>query len=117
MIIQHVVVSSRRCFICYFVHVALLLQRYHGRSICRWDGLPGPDVILEQTYYKKHWEAHWKWLIKFLKHDKYIKVDGKAMLIVYRAHDVPGFSKMIEYWQQLAKGAGAYPHYARQQGH
>lgn len=73
---------------------------------CRWDGLPGPDVILEQTYSKEHWRAHWNWLVKFFNHERYILVEGKPMLVMYRVHDVPAFEEMTIYWRQLAVQAG-----------
>lgn len=78
-------------------------------GICRWDGLSGPNVILEQTYSRDHWKAHWLWLVKFFKHKNYILVDGKPMLILYRVWEVPNLQDLLQLWRKLAVDAGRFP--------
>ena len=72
----------------------------------RWDGLAGPDMILEQTYDPKHWEAHWQWMLPFFKHKNYIRVDNKPMLVLYRPHEVPDLSELLTSWRQRAIESG-----------
>ena len=63
-------------------------------------------MILEQTYSEEHWKSHWDWLLDFFKHEKYITVEGKPMLILYRPHEVPRLSSLVQFWHSLAKQAG-----------
>ena len=48
----------------------------------RWDGFDrGNDgaTLLAQTYDEVDWEPHFRWLLRFLTHRNYIRVDGKPM--------------------------------------
>lgn len=65
-----------------------------------WDGRT-KDVIMPQEYgSEREWDEHIKYLIKAFKDDRYIKdSNGKPILIIYRAENIPNFDIMIKYWQ------------------
>ena len=72
----------------------------------RWDGLDGSEVYLKQTYKSNSWDAHWKWLLQFFRHEKYILVDNKPLLLLYRASDIPSLQALLKRWRVLALRAG-----------
>lgn len=65
------------------------------------------EVILPQFYGgEKEWKEHFDYLLPFLKDDRFIKVDGKLLVVIYRAEVIPDLNKMLDYWNRLAKEAG-----------
>lgn len=64
-------------------------------------------VIMPQFYgEKKEWLEHWKYLLQFFRDDRYIKIDGKPVLIIYRPESIECLSEMLQYWRELAFEAG-----------
>lgn len=63
-----------------------------------WDG--GDKEILMPQYYgdKSDWEKHIKYLINFFKDERYIKVDNKPMMVIYRTGNIDDCDEMIQYW-------------------
>lgn len=70
-----------------------------------WDGLD-KEVLLHQEYGFEDDTAHIKHLISYFKDDRYIKVDGKPMFIIYRPSFFPDIEKTISIWREAVKGAG-----------
>jgi len=70
----------------------------------RWDKKPAHPVKISQTYGNpKEWEEHFYFLLKFFRHPKYICVDGKPMIIIYRpGHMKSMFQPMMALWKHLA---------------
>jgi len=66
------------------------------------------DVILkEQTYGdEQDWRKHFFYLLDFFKDERYIKVDGKPMMILYNPLGVTEFPEMMRLWQRLARENG-----------
>src|SRR5258706_10474827 len=54
----------------------------------RWDG-EDQEVLLGQNYAQDDDTAHIQWLIKAFHDRRYIKINGKPLLIVYRAQLFP----------------------------
>lgn len=70
-----------------------------------WTGKK--TVIMPQFYgEKKEWLEHWKYLLQFFRDDRYIKIDGKPVLIIYRPESIECLSEMLQYWRELAFEAG-----------
>jgi len=71
----------------------------------RWSGEDN-DILLSQEYGDStEWREHFEYLLPFFQHHKYIKLDNKPVLIVYRiAHGklVELFEPMAKLWNQLA---------------
>jgi hypothetical protein len=61
------------------------------------------ETLLKQEYGdKKDWMAHFKYLSKFFKDKRYIKVDNKPVFILYKSYQIDNLDAMIKYWNYLA---------------
>lgn len=68
-----------------------------------WDG-GNKEIIMPQDYGdKKNWEKHFNYLLNFFKDERYIKKDGKPILVIYRPALIPVLKEMLECWNILAK--------------
>jgi len=70
-----------------------------------WDG-DDKSILLEQKYALEDDESFISSLIPYLKDSRYIKVNGKPLLLVYRAKALPEPKKMINKWRTLVKEYG-----------
>ncbi|MDY4788226.1 MAG: glycoside hydrolase family 99-like domain-containing protein [Bacilli bacterium] len=63
-----------------------------------WHG-QNNRVLKEQKYPGKNdWEAHFMYLLKFFKDERYIKEDNKPMLYIYKPCEIPDYNEMLEYF-------------------
>lgn len=63
----------------------------------RWDG-NDDDILLEQVYSAEDALAFIRYLIPFFKDSRYIKVNLRPMLFVYRPGSFPDTKQYIEIW-------------------
>lgn len=64
-------------------------------------------LLLDQQYGdEESWTQHFNYFLPFFKDDRYIKVDGKPLLLIYRTSLVSCLNKMVECWRKLAKENG-----------
>lgn len=64
-------------------------------------------VLIPQFYGgEKEWKEHFDYLLKFFKDSRYIKEDGKPLLVIYRAEVIEHLNEMLDYWSELAKENG-----------
>lgn len=63
-------------------------------------------VLAEQIYSDEDTDAHFRHLLPAFRDDRYIKVDGRPVFMVYKPLALPDAKKFIERWQQLAREAG-----------
>ena len=64
-------------------------------------------LIYRQDYSDKaEWRRHFDYLLQFFKDERYIKKDGKPLLVIYEIANIPKMNDMIDYWQQLARENG-----------
>lgn len=64
-------------------------------------------VLIEQHYGdKKEWKTHFEYLLPFFHDDRYIRVNGQPLFILYRPELIPDLNKMLDYWQELALQSG-----------
>lgn len=64
-------------------------------------------VLIEQRYGgREEWKAHFEYLLPFFQDDRYIKVDGKPLFVLYRPELIPDLNEMLDYWQELAGQEG-----------
>lgn len=68
------------------------------------------DIIFSQDYSdEKDWDEHFNYFLSYFKDDRYIKINGKPLLIIYqnpRQDNRKYYVKMLDYWNDLAKKNG-----------
>ena len=72
-----------------------------------WDGKE-QDVLIKQNYNEDEdgWKKHFDYLLQFFMDDRYIKHDGKPMLLIYKPQLITNGKDMLKYWRKLAVEAG-----------
>ncbi len=71
-----------------------------------WHGTPN-EVLIEQTYPgSEDYEAHFYAVLDAFMDDRYIKIDGKPVFIVYYPYGLPEPQRFTESWQELAVRSG-----------
>ena len=64
-------------------------------------------IELAQEYgTEADWERHFAYLLPFFRDRRYIKHDGKPLLLIYRAASIPEFDGMIGFWRRRATESG-----------
>lgn len=64
-------------------------------------------VLMSQTYgNKEDWKKHFDYLCPFFEDDRYIKIEGKPLFIIYRPELIKTLRPMIELWNTLAREKG-----------
>lgn len=62
-----------------------------------------PTMLLKQTYGdEEEWKAHFEYLLPYLSDSRYIKHNGKPLLIIYDPNDIPNLKERLEYINKLA---------------
>ncbi|VVO54553.1 hypothetical protein PS874_00337 [Pseudomonas fluorescens] len=74
----------------------------------RWDGNE-QEILLGQVYSKEDASAFIKYLIPFFKDERYIKIDGRPVLFVYRPSAMEHVEEYMNIWaaECLSQGVGA----------
>lgn len=61
------------------------------------------EVLIAQTYgNKEDWKDHFYYLLPFLKDHRYIRIDEKPVIVIYRPELIPTLQEMLEFWQEMA---------------
>jgi O-antigen biosynthesis protein len=68
----------------------------------RWDG-EEHDILIEQNYSSENDLALIQDLKKYITDKRYIKVDGKPIVIVYRPALLPDFQKTADIWRNYCR--------------
>lgn len=71
----------------------------------RWDGRVS-DILIGQDYDKVPATEFIEDVMEFLKDDRYMRIDGKAILAVYRIGQLPKHRDVIRYWRRRAREEG-----------
>ena len=73
-----------------------------------WDGFTNAKEILMPQEYggEEEWIQHYKYLGQFFKHKKYIKKDGKPVIVIYNPSEIKERGKMFSCWRKMAKEDG-----------
>jgi lipopolysaccharide biosynthesis protein len=67
-----------------------------------WDG-GEKQILIKQDYSYEDDMNHIKYLIKFFKDPRYIRVDGKPVLAIYRTTKFPDIDQTIKIWRNEAR--------------
>jgi len=70
-----------------------------------WDGR-STDVLVPQTYDLEDHRAHVRALLPAFEDERYIRVDGRPVFVVYRAHRIPDVKAATDVWREEASRAG-----------
>lgn len=66
-----------------------------------------PKILIGQTEgTKSKWEEHFQYFLPFFKDQRYIKDNGKPLLLIYKPDLFPHISEMLKYWDNRAKEEG-----------
>ena len=71
----------------------------------RWDGHDN-EILIAQNHGRQDSIAFIKYIDKYFKDDRYIRVEGKPLLIVYRAAAIPDIREIAELWRYEARKLG-----------
>lgn len=71
----------------------------------RWDGNEN-EILLGQNYSGEDAQDFIEYLIPFFKDPRYIKVDGRPMLYIYRPASIPNVQEYLDTWEKLCVDAG-----------
>lgn len=71
-----------------------------------WDGRAN-QVLMPQSYGdESDWRQHFDYLLPFFNDERYIKVDGKPMFVIYKTRSIPCAKEMMELWIEWAEQSG-----------
>ncbi len=65
----------------------------------KWDGNES-EILLQQNYSAEDAADFIKYLIPFFKDSRYIKIDGRPVIFIYRPSSIPDFSLYQRIWQE-----------------
>jgi lipopolysaccharide biosynthesis protein/predicted O-methyltransferase YrrM len=65
----------------------------------RWDGNED-DILLKQDYSPADARAFIQYLIPFFRDERYIRVDGRPVLFIYRPASMPDARQYLEIWAE-----------------
>ena len=71
-----------------------------------WQGTPD-NLLIEQVYpgMDDH-ERHFQYLLSAFADDRYIKVDGKPLFVLYKPDDIPDVVRVTDFWRERALQVG-----------
>lgn len=68
-----------------------------------WDGSEN-KILIKQEYSEEDDRNHIRFLINnYFKDKRYIRIDGRPVLAIYRSTKFPNFKRTIEIWQEEAR--------------
>jgi lipopolysaccharide biosynthesis protein len=71
-----------------------------------WHGTPD-RILIEQTYLSSEDNRkHFLSLRDALLDDRYMRIDRRPILVIYRPHEIPNVAHFIEEWQEMAVQVG-----------
>jgi len=70
-----------------------------------WDAHTG-QVLIPQHYSEEDDLEHIRWLITAFSDDRYIKIDGRPLMLIYRAAQLPDPKRTAEIWRTEAQKLG-----------
>ena len=74
----------------------------------RWQGSLD-EMLLEQAFSEEDDIAHIRWLIECFRDPRYIRIDGRPLLTVYRPDLLPDPNRTVELWHRECQRAGVEP--------
>ncbi len=70
-----------------------------------WDGLD-KEILIKQEYSTSDSIEHIKWLCNAFKDPRYIKLNNKPLLLIYRTDNLPDPEERIRTWRKITREQG-----------
>ena len=70
-----------------------------------WDG-QHTQVLIGQNYSEQDDREHIRWLVTAFRDERYLRIDGKPVFVVYQAGQLPEARRTTEIWREEARRAG-----------
>lgn len=67
--------------------------------ITTWHG-KDPEQLMPQIYEKSDWKKHLEYFIPFFKDSRYIKINNKPALFIYKPCEIPDYEEMLDYFNK-----------------
>ncbi|SCW77186.1 Glycosyltransferase WbsX [Lachnospiraceae bacterium C10] len=65
-----------------------------------WSG-NGNEVLISHDYYEKgDLEKHFQYFLRFFRDERYIKEDGKPVLVIYSPDEMPNLNETVDYFRK-----------------
>ncbi len=74
----------------------------------RWQA-SSDEMLLEQVFSEEDDIAHMRWLIRCFRDPRYIRIEGRPLLAVYRPDLLPNPTRTVELWRRECDKAGMDP--------
>jgi len=71
----------------------------------RWDGRQS-DILIGQEYDRVPATSFIDDVMEFLKDPRYVRIDGRPVLAVYRIAQIPDFESVVAHWRVRARESG-----------
>lgn len=71
----------------------------------RWDGSEN-EVLVKQTYSAADADGYADYLLPILGDPRYIRIDGRPLVLVYRPDAIPDSARLFERWRQRLTAQG-----------
>jgi hypothetical protein len=71
----------------------------------RWDG-HDEEILVAQQYGEEDDKEHIRWLVDAFRDERYIRVDGKPLFLVYRVNELPDPVRTASVWREGARRSG-----------
>ncbi len=71
----------------------------------RWDGQDS-ETLIEQSHSYKDSMEFFNYVNSYFLDDRYIKIDGRPILVIYRANIIPEIERIQKLWRDQAKNLG-----------
>ena len=71
-----------------------------------WYGLSSQVLMAQEYGDEKDWHDHFDYLMKFFSDERYIKIDNKPVLQIYRSFDIKKLDEMLSCFNKWAKEKG-----------
>jgi len=67
------------------------------------------EMLVEQSFSEEDDLAHIRWLIECFRDPRYIRIEGRPLLAIYRASLLPNPLRTVELWRRECEEAGMEP--------
>lgn len=71
-----------------------------------WEGKSNRILMRQEYGGRDEWDAHFRYLLPFLRDPRYIKNEGRPLFVIYRPHTLTDLNDRLDRWQQLARQEG-----------